>query len=274
MDVLSRSQGTQGVSGCFQSSRYLSKEVICRNPRGFTLIELLVVIAIIAILAGLLLPALSNAKSTAQRIKCLGQIKQLALAAQLYRDDSTGNFPMRTDGLSELNGTVSPSWPGMLYDHFQSTNLLLCPSDRKNKLTGEQENVADSVARSYLLNGWNDHYLARLKREYSLNAIAGKSFNEASINQPSDTIVFGEKKENTSTFYMDFLEGFGNDIREVEHGRHGSALASKEAGSSVYGYADGSVRALKFGKSFQPVNQWATESIWRTNTTIFVITAD
>ena len=274
MDVLSRSQGTQGVSGCFQSSRSLCKEVICRNPRGFTLIELLVVIAIIAILAGLLLPALSNAKSTAQRIKCLGQIKQLALAAQLYRDDSTGNFPMRTDGLSELNGTVSPSWPGMLYDHFQSTNLLLCPSDRKNKLTGEQENVADSVARSYLLNGWNDHYLARLKREYSLNAIAGKSFNEASINQPSDTIVFGEKKENTSTFYMDFLEGFGNDIREVEHGRHGSALASKEAGSSVYGYADGSVRALKFGKSFQPVNQWATESIWRTNTAIFVITAD
>ena len=71
--------------------------------------------------------------------------------------------------------------------------------------------------------------------------------------------------------YQTLHEGFGNDIREVEHGRHGSALASKKAGSSVYGYADGSVRALKFGNSFQPINQWATESIWRTNTSIFII---
>ncbi len=274
MDVLSRSQGTQGVSGHFQWGRYWGKMLFDRRQRGFTLIELLVVIAIIAILAGLLLPALSNAKSTAQRIKCLGQIKQLALATQLYRDDSTGNFPQRTDGLTELNGTITPSWPGMLFNHFQSTNLLLCPSDRKNKLVGQQEHLADSVARSYLLNGWNDHYLARLQRNYSLEAIMGKSFNESSMKEPSDTIVFGEKKENTSTFYMDFLEGFGNDIREVEHARHGSALASKTAGSSVYGFGDGSVRSLKFGKSFQPVNLWATESIWRTNTAIFVISED
>jgi len=274
MDVLSRSLGTQGGSGCIKSSGKLGKQLCCKNPRGFTLIELLVVIAIIAILAGLLLPALSNAKATAQRIKCLGQIKQLALATQLYRDDSTGNFPTRANGLAKLDGGVPPSWPGMLFSHFQSTNLLLCPSDRKNKLTGDQENVADSVTRSYLLNGWNDHFLSRMQRNFSLDAIAGKSFNESSINQPSDTIVFGEKKEDTLAFYMDFLEGFGNDIREVEHARHGSALASKTAGSSVYGYADGSVRSLKYGKSFQPVNQWATESIWRTNTAIFVITED
>ena len=274
MDVLSRSQGTQGESGCFKLDVKRCNKLAYLKPKGFTLIELLVVIAIIAILAGLLLPALSNAKSTAQKIKCLGQIKQLALATQLYRDDSSGNFPQRADGLSEVDGVVPASWPGMLYDHFQSTNLLLCPSDRKNKLIGDQENIADAVSRSYLLNGWNDHYLARLQRNYSLAAIGGKSFNESSINEPSDTVVFGEKKEDTRAFYMYFLEGFGNDIREVEHGRHGSALASKTSGSSVYGYADGSVRALKYGHSFQPVNQWATETIWRTNTAIFVITED
>ena len=69
-----------------------------KQSRGFTLIELLVVIAIIAILAGLLLPALGSAKKTAQRVTCSSQLLQQSLATLLYVDQNEDGLPSHKGG--------------------------------------------------------------------------------------------------------------------------------------------------------------------------------
>lgn len=113
------------------------------NPvpkRAFTLIELLVVVAIIAILAGMLLPALSQAKKQTRRIHCVSNFRQLGFAMAMYRDDHGGKFPDRRDLKIALPGGYRPwnnwpnsdprtGWAGIVFSNYNALpGLWSCPS--------------------------------------------------------------------------------------------------------------------------------------------------
>jgi prepilin-type processing-associated H-X9-DG protein len=127
----------------------------------------------------------------------------------------------------------------------------------------------DRAQRSYFINGWNDYFSSALGggfATYMAGTYPQSGLKEVLVQKTSDTVIFGEKKNfqdpnpNNSyarDFYMDMLEGNGNDVDRIEHGCHSVSRHSARAGVSNFAFVDGSVRSLRYGASTWPLNLWA-----------------
>lgn len=125
---------------------------------AFTLVEMLVVIAIIALLAALLLPALSRAKETARATVCLSNLHQVGIALQIYVSENNNKMPVMRDVSTDPAAAATNTFPAInkvLASQLGNTNVLRCPSDLQNyfELTGS------SYAWNNLLNGEDADHL-------------------------------------------------------------------------------------------------------------------
>lgn len=207
-----------------QRSSHRFRAVETRDGSAFTLVELLVVIAVIGILSALLLPALARAQSKGQSIACLNNLRQLAIATQLYADDFQGRLPYNLGAADTKNSVryggfrnwannvmsweldednTNTTWlaKGGLGPYLSGkTEIFSCPADR-------------AVSESQRNAGWTHRV-----RSYSMNAMVGNagsfSYEGYNSNNPRYTQFFKDSEVPDPARIFVFVEEHPDSIND------------------------------------------------------------